>query len=557
MRLYGTRLGSGPALVIACALLALVVAPSASAHAELLKTEPSNDAVVEQPPARVSVLFNEAVESSFGGLRVYDAGANRVDSGKIERPSSREVATAIEPRLPRGTYTVTWRIVSADGHPLSGAFVFHVEQPGARPAGIAAEVLDDGSPPSVRVAFTTVRYLDFALLLLAAGGSIALALAFGGAEAVVRRRLSIVLAVAAGGLALFALTGIVLQGAAAGGFGIRDALRWDVVSAVLDTRFGQVWLVQAAVAAALAGVALARGRRGQDSLLDEVGLLLAAALIVTPASSGHAGVGGNLTFILDVVHVQAAAAWTGGLAFLVLGLLWAGRERWSLAATAVPRFSTIALLAVSALLLTGVVGGYLQVRAWRGLWETTYGLLLLAKVALVVPLLALGAYNNRFLVGRIRASAASARERRRFFRTTGAELALMAVIVGVTAVLVTEPPARAEVAPRGPYSTFTELGALELNLVVDPAVAGANDVHLYVTDRSGQPTPLAEASVSARLPSRSVGPLHLHALAAGPGHLVARGAHLALPGDWQLTVEARRGEFESLRQTISVPIRKE
>jgi copper transport protein len=286
-------------------------------------------------------------------------------------------------------------------------------------------------------------------------------------------------------------------------------------------------------------------------------LLLAAALIVTPASSGHAGVGGNLTFILDVVHVQAAAAWTGGLAFLVLGLLWAGRERWSLAATAVPRFSTIALLAVSALLLTGVVGGYLQVRAWRGLWETTYGLLLLAKVALVVPLLALGAYNNRFLVGRIRASAASARERRRFFRTTGAELALMAVIVGVTAVLVTEPPARAEVAPRGPYSTFTELGALELNLVVDPAVAGANDVHLYVTDRSGQPTPLAEASVSARLPSRSVGPLHLHALAAGPGHLVVRGAHLALPGDWQLTVEGRRGEFESLRQTISVPIRKE
>jgi copper transport protein len=557
VRLRRTRLGRMPALLAACAFLALAAAPPALAHAELLKTEPSNDAVVERPPARVSVRFNEAVETSFGAIRVYDAGAKRVDAGDVERPSSREVATSLDARLPRGTYTVTWRIVSADGHPLSGAFVFHVERPGARPAGVAAEVLDDDSPPSVQVGFTVVRFLDFGLILLAAGGSIVLALALGTANAAVRRKLWSVLAAAALLLVPVALAGIVFQGAAAGGFGLEEALRWDVVSAVADTRFGQVWLVQALVAVLLAGVALVRRRQAGDSPLDEVALLLAAALIVTPASSGHAGTAGTFQYLLDVVHVQAAAAWTGGLAFVVMALLWAGRSRWELAATAVPRFSTIAVVSVSALLVAGVIGGYLQVRAWRGLWETTYGLLLLGKVALVLPLLALGAYNNRFLVRRLRDAVASPREQRRFLRTTGAELALMAAIVGVTAALVAEPPAKAEVAPRGPFSTFTELGSLELNLVVDPAVAGANDVHLYLTDQTGRPTGLAAANVSAQLPSRSVGPLRLRALSAGPGHLIVRQAHFALPGDWQLTVEARRGEFESLRRSISVPIRKE
>jgi copper transport protein len=177
-------------------------------------------------------------------------------------------------------------------------------------------------------------------------------------------------------------------------------------------------------------------------------------------------------------------------------------------------------------------------------------------VALVLPLLALGAYNNRYAVPRLRAGIASVAERRRFLRATGVELAIMAVVVALTAVLVTEPPARAEVAPRGPYAITSPLGSLELNLVVDPAVAGSNEIHLYLTDRSGRPVDVAETRVSASLPSREIGPLRLRGFRAGPGHFIATGS-LAIPGDWQLTVEARRGEFESLRRTLSVPIRKD
>ena len=92
----------------------------------------------------------------------------------MNRPSSREVRTGIDRRLGRGTYTVTWRVVSADGHPVAGAFVFHVDEPGANPAGVAAQVLEGGTPSSVTLLFSVVRALDLLLLLLVGGGTLML-----------------------------------------------------------------------------------------------------------------------------------------------------------------------------------------------------------------------------------------------------------------------------------------------------------------------------------------------------------------------------------------------
>jgi copper transport protein len=348
---------------------------------------------------------------------------------------------------------------------------------------------------------------------------------------------------------VIAVAGIVLQGAKAGGFGLGEALSWDVISSVLGTRFGEVWATQAGLAVAVA--VLYSVRRSVLALAPAVLLLL------TPSASGHASVSGGFALVADVAHVCAAAVWVGGLATLVLALLWAGSERWELAVSAVPRFSLLAVGAVSVLLVSGTTSGYLQVRALRGLWETTYGQLLLVKITLVLPLLALGLYNNRRAVPRLRERLATAGERTRFLRTAAAELALMTAIVGVTAVLVTEPPARAEVAPRGPYATTAQLGDLELNLVVDPATAGLNQIHLYLTNPAGQPTDVDEAAVSATLASRQIGPLRLEAHPAGPGHYIVHGAQLALAGDWQLRVEVRRGEFNATAATVSVPIRKD
>ena len=138
-------------LAVAALAAAFAVAPAAGAHATLTTTEPANDAVLEQAPRQVVTLhFNEPVETVFGSLRAYDSEASRVErrpghaAGREERsPSARR--TTIRPPArtpPRGASS------SADGHPISGAFVFHVGAPSANAAGVADEVDEGGAPRS-------------------------------------------------------------------------------------------------------------------------------------------------------------------------------------------------------------------------------------------------------------------------------------------------------------------------------------------------------------------------------------------------------------------------
>jgi copper transport protein len=561
------------ALVVA-AVAAAVLAASAFAHSVLLGTEPANDQVLQESPSRVELRFNEPVEMSLGGIRVFDGEGNRVDADEVSPNDAPRVGVDIEGELERGTYTVAWRAISADSDPISGAFVFHVQERGVQPGGISVESLT-GNTTTVDVFFTAGRFFDFALLLLSLGGAAVIVICLPSAAWPVRRRLYGILAGLAAALALVALLNIFVQGAAAGGLGILDAFRWDVFTNVLETRYGEMMLVQSALAATLALTAMAL-RHSEDRdrrALAALTLALGAAMALTPSFSGHASTAGNLALVSDIAHVIAAALWTGGLGFLVLGLILAREERWLLATRACPRFSNMAVVSVAALLIAGVINGYLQVRTWSNLWETRYGLLLLAKIALVVPLLALGAYNNRYAVPRLKAGIASVLERRRFLTAAGVELAIMVAVVAVTAVLVNAEPARTEAMmeegmamedgamdAEGEHMAFesdVDLGAMMAHVVVEPAMPGENSIHL--TFEHGDAEQLTEVSVAASLPSEDIGPLAFPAkpVQGQPGEYVAEGASLSLPGEWELRIEALMGEFDLLTETITVPIGEE
>ena len=462
---------------LAAMLVALVASPSALAHARLDSSTPSNDEVLARAPRQVVLRFSEPVETTFVSVRVYDTSASRVDDGRATRPDASAVAVGLPSDLPHGTYTASWRVLSADSHPLSGAFVFHVELPGAGEASVVRQGLDDqaGSRTVDRAAWL-VRFLSLTLILLVVGGAAVLAFVLVGEPMPLRRPLWIVLAALAPALALLSFAGIGLQGAQASGLGLDAAVRSSVVGDVLGTRFGHAWLLRAGLAlllAIVAAVAVWRPIRN-ERWLAAVACGLGVAIAATPAVSGHARVEGGLAVASDWVHVVAASAWAGGLAFLLFALWRARGDRWGLAAKAVPRFSALAVVSIAALLMAGVVNGFLEVRSWSGLWETTYGRLLLVKVALVLPLLLLGAFNNRVSVPQVGAGIASGLERRRFLASTAIELSLAVVIVGVSAGLVAEPPAKATLAAyAGPVSRDAFVHPYEVNVVVDPARVSA------------------------------------------------------------------------------------
>ena len=536
-------------LAIAVTLAALTAAPAAFAHAILQESTPSNNSVVRTSPKTVSLRFNEAVETAFGSIRVYDCGGGRVDSGKITRPSKDSVAVTIDRKLARGTYTVTWRVISADSHPVAGAFVFNVKRANA---STCKQVFGAKTPGTIDALFKFVRALDFALILLVVGGAIALAVVLRSAAAELRTRLFRILAGLSFGLVVAGALCIVLQGAVAGGFGLSEAFRWDTVHSVLQTRFGHAFLWQIGVAIVVGALAMMASRSRRLELLP----LFALLLIPTISAAGHARTSGALAIFLDVFHVAAASTWVGGLAFTILALLLAGDDRWPLASRAVPRFSLIAVLSVATLIVAGSLRGYQEVRSFHGLWDTTYGQLLLVKIALVLPLLGLGAYNNRYAVPRLKRQIASVVEQRRFLRAAGTELAIMAVIVGVTAVLVTEPPAKASISA-AKYATDTiPIGPLELNYLIDPAKTGPNVIHLYFyRPKSGFPASVDDAKMSATLPSKNLGPLRIPLTRIVPSHYTTSSGVFPEAGDWQVTFEIRRGQFQSFTQTVTVSIR--
>jgi copper transport protein len=537
-------------LVIAVVLAALTVTPAAFAHAILQESNPSNNSVVRTSPMTVSLRFNEAVETAFGSIRVYDCGGGRVDSGKILRPTKDSVAVKIDRRLAQGTYTVTWRVISADSHPVAGAFVFNVKKANA---GSCKQVFGAKTPGTVDALFKFMRALDFALILLVVGGAIALAVVLRSAAPELRTRLFRILAGLSFGLVIVGALCIVLQGAVAGGFGLSEAFRWDTIHSVLQTRFGRAFLWQIGIALVVGALALLASRSRALELLPLASLLL----IPTISAAGHARTSGAFAILLDVFHVAAASTWVGGLAFTVLALLLAGSDRWPLCSRAVPLFSLLAVVSVAVLITAGTIRGYQEVRAFHGLWDTTYGQLLLAKIALVLPLLLIGLYNNRFAVPRLKRGVASGVEQRRFLRAAGTELAIMAAIVGVTAVLVTEPPAKASVSA-AKYATDTvPIGPLEVNYLIDPAKTGQNVIHLYFyIPKSGFPANVDDAKMSATLPSKNLGPLRIPLTRIVPSHYTTSSGVFPEAGDWQVTFEIRKGQFQSYTQTVTVPIRE-
>ena len=558
-----TRRGLIPLVAV---LAGLVFVSTALAHSTLIGTTPSADAVVQESPPEVVLEFNEPVETALGSIRVFNAEGERVDVDEITRPSGPEVAVGLEDDLPNGTYTVAWRVISADSDPINGAFVFHVGERGA-----GAFTLEEGIPRTTDVAFTLGRFFAFSFILLCAGGMASLVYPLRSADARVQRRLLGILAGCAVGLAVAALLNIVFQGAAAAGTGLADAFTWDVFTAIADTRYGTVALIQAGLALALLAVALfARSRTGGARRTGiAVGAAFGLALAFTPTFAGHASTSGNLSIVSDILHVVAASMWVGGLAFLVLGLWFALEERWPLATRAVPRFSTMAVGSVVLLLLGGTINGYLQVRTWSALWETTYGLLLLAKIGLVIPLLGLGAYNNRYAVPRLRAGVAEPRERTRFLQAAGFELVIMTAIVAVTAVLVNEMQPRAAGHDGGGEAMMTavDFGDFEAQVSVEPGMVGANEIMIVLGETDdGEPVEPEAVSISASLPAQEIGPLLYEAepveegaeeegdamTEAGTRYMVE--ADLALEGEWELRLEIRLNEFDLLTETTMLTI---
>jgi copper transport protein len=221
----------------------------------------------------------------------------------------------------------------------------------------------------------------------------------------------------------------------------------------------------------------------------------------------------------------------------------------------VARFSAMAGIAIAVILLTGVAQAIVYVESPKHLLDTAFGRAVLIKSVLFVLICALGFVNRNRILPRLRAAqefAAGAGALLR--RTLRLELAIGVAVIAVTGALAGYPPSTAQSS--GPYSGSAVIGPARVEVTIDPARTGANEMHLYLFDRrSGAQWDRAdEVTVRAQLPGKGIEPIAMPTEKAGPGHYVVSGATFGVAGDWKVEIGARVGEFDLYAATLGVPV---
>lgn len=455
-------------------LLLLAMPTKASAHGKLRSSVPAADAQLTAVPRLIRLDFTEVPQLAVSSIRLVGPDGTDVVLGPIRAASDspQSLLTDISGSLAAGIHTVVWRMVGADGHPVTGRFAFTIEPgsattgtppPDSPGAAMAAE--REQSPPQVAYddtemapeggpfdaespAYVFVRWLQFTALLVVLGTVVFQTFVLGllsrksqvdaSMSALTRNQAALAGTVAASVVGLSAILRLGAQSYAI--YGSPDAWQPAFLGALLGrTLWGWGWLVQV-VAVLLVLVGFREIRRGKGSALAVVG---AFVLAFTPALAGHAAAAPKLTalaIVADGMHVIGAGGWLGSLLIMVtIGIAAALRlpaaDRGRAVADLVNAFSPTALVFAGIAVATGVFAAWIHLGTVPALWQTRYGLTLLLKLGVLSLVIGAGAYNWL----RVKPGLGDADGARRIRRSAAAELMIGVLVLAVTAVLVATP----------------------------------------------------------------------------------------------------------------------
>jgi copper transport protein len=601
------------AVPLAAVLFVAASATPAFAHATLVQTSPAAGQVLGQSPKTVTLGFDESVEVALGAIRVFNSKGQRLDVGGASHPAGQQSRVRVDlPKLENDSYVVTWRVISADSHPVQGAFTFQVGR--AATAGnlqsLSQRLLaNQGGDSTVGFLYAVARFGVFASLALLIGAAAFLFFVWPeGRESRGAARL-----VWAGwiGAVVATVVGIALDGAYAAALPLGDAVKPSVISDVLDTRFGRVWLLRLVLL--LLAIPLLRLLVNRRPVLEyplprwwrPAAAVVAVALLLTPGLSGHAGTGDlvPLAIIADVAHVGGVSLWLGGLVVLLVVVL--RRQHLDELREVVPRYSRLALAAISVIVVSGAFQAWRQLGSLSNLRDTDYGKILTAKLLAFGVLIITAAFSREIVNRRFRSprptpapappprvpvtaggpplppdagrdegsggdggdddddeAEEDAWEMRNLRRHVGLEAVIAVVILSIAALLVNAAPA-VSVNNSGATGVTLQSSQLRVDVTAIPGAPGANELHITAYSPQGAPlaitpsgglTEVNEFQVSASLPSRGIAPIPIPVRRIGPGHYIASGIDLPIRGDWNLTVRVLLSETDQAALTGKLPI---
>lgn len=535
-------------------VLTLGVGRQALAHATLQQALPQPEATLEQAPARVELAFTEEVEAGFGAIAVYDHTGARVDKGDaaLDPRDVTRVGASLPP-LGDGLYTVSWRVLSADGHPISGTYGFTVGKGIAGAVYFQPELPDPDRPPfGVLLGY----WLTAVGLMVMTGLSLAQGLVARSAEGGPAYRWLL-----RGGLVL-ALVGsgayLVFRTAQVTGLPVAAALNPGLLWRLLMTATGRAVLARLVLlVGAMAAFPWLARRWWVATAAGALGLL-------TFPLSGHASAvaQAGAAVVLDWIHLLAGAAWVGGLVHLLIAAA-AGvgarqaasndTERPRHLGLLVRRFSVVAATSVLVLIGTGLYPALLHVPSLKALLVTLYGLTLCTKLLLVAVLVALGAINLTIIGPRLRRGQNLEHWLKRLI---GGELVLAAAVLAATALLTNIAPARVAMPPEQ-LSVGLHTQDYAVSFRMNPLAPGYRLLTVRLGEHDGTPLPDAtRVDLTVTRLNQDVGRQAMTGKHLGEGRYQFDNVLIGMPGTWLFelqVLEPGASEPKQVKLEFEVP----
>jgi len=512
-------------------MLLVVILPSAAfAHASLTGSEPADGAVLAQSPAELTLSFNEPVEPLT--IRIVEQNGTAIAIENIRSDGPNLILTP-PAALADGAHVVSWRVISADGHPVGGSYTFWVGQ-----RGDVSPLVVSSDDAGLRGAIWLTRLMIYLGLFVGAGGAFFVAWI---APSLKNGPRMIAATVSLIGLAALLLS-IGLQGLDALAEPATALSDWAVWRQGIDGSFG----LSAAIAAMALILALLSLRFGRATgRLLSLGALLGVGVAL--AVTGHAATAQPryLTAPAVFLHGISLAFWIGALMPLAFAMRGAGE----MTVDVLMRFSRIIPLAVAALLASGLLLATVQLGRLDALWTTSYGEVLMAKLALVALLLAVALWNRLYLTPQVEQGDDLGRRRMR--RSIVAELVLVAGILGVVGLWRFTPPPRALAVAADSFFTHLHTGQAMADVTVSPGHAGP--VAISIQLRTPDEAILAAKAVSVTLanPEAGIEPATAEARPAGEGEWRAT-MTAPVAGRWTMTLDILISDFDQI--SVEAPI---
>lgn len=541
------RLTSLIGLFMLCMYVITLFPKVALAHAFVIESTPAENEILSTSPSSIRIQFNESLQNGFHSIIVLDSLGKKVplQKSQINKENQSIIGTKIIKKLPKGSYTMQWKVVSADGHPVQGVIPFSIGTSHNSLSMVKAET--SNYIPKSDMIF--LRWLLFSSLALYIGGIIFNLFVYQARQDEVFQSIRSwskkVIWLSLLGMFISLLLNLPLQTKIDAGVSWSEAFNVDLLTETLkQTSFGFMWVIQMAciVGLSITTYFASRNKSFYSYKNGALCILFFIALLITKSLTSHAAVSTHkiMAVSMDFLHLLAASIWIGTLFYLVF-LLPKRRKTamdpiekdsyWHI----INRFSFLAIGATALILLTGIYGSLLYVPTFYSLFHTYYGKALIGKVLLFLMMLILGGFHYM---------KSKKRGNKDLTRTITVEFGIGLVVMMVAAILTNLPTS---MSSPGPFKQTIVLDNGDTaTLQISPNIAGVNAFKVVLKDSRGKSvTDVEKVQLTFTSLNTELDASNIDVPKQRQGVFQTKGMYINIAGKWKITVHLLTTSLDS------------